>query len=399
MDHDTSKDDAPILNYDPARYPEYEDYIPVSFFVKGQARTLYIPAEMVNNRTLFERSKALSRACNLYNRAYRMIDPIKLEDQKAVETISDLVALAATNVIIINLWEISSLKLKASNYPGVLLKGDSDICPENHEEAESIFSDATTDRLMAKIKPDLFNEIKSNYDATWFVWGHIFFSILYAMQRDHGKIDAIDPDMREFLFERYKASEEFGTAYLRGAHLYGTGIARQWLTDKKPAEMSIESLAVFMDIELLTDASGDSHIAGFDLIAAQINKIISGMTSNSPDTPGKVFYNIKDGKLELSINITAEATPSDLARLMAAAKAKQRIPRIPKETFLSEGKAAAESLARKGKRHLHKTDLADEMGRDREAVSNATNYYLDEWAEINAIFTEAKAWLERYKKP
>ena len=399
MEPDTSNSDSPILNYDPARYPEYEDYIPVSFFVKGEARTLYIPSEMVNDGALFERRKAISRACNLYNRAYRMINPIKLEDQKAVETISDLVALAAAGVIMVNLWTIFSLKLADSEYPSALLKGDSDICPESHEEADTIFGNATSDRLMAQIKPELFNEIKSNYDATWFVWGHIFFSILYAMQRDHGTIDAIDPDRRESLFEQYKASEEFGTAYLRGAHLYGTEIARQWLTDKKPAEMSIESLAAFMDIELLTDASDDSHIAGFDLIAAQINKIISGMMSNSPDAPGKVFYNIKDGKLELNIKITAEATPSDLARFMAAAKAKQRIPRIPKETFLSEGKAAAESLARKGKRHLHKTDLADEMDRDREAVSNAANYYLDEWAEINAVFTEAKAWLERYKKP
>lgn len=344
IEPERSKDNSPLLNYDPARYSEYQDYIPVLLFVKGQARTLFIPAEMVNNRTLFERSKAISRACNLYNRAYRMIDPVKLEVPQAVETISELVWLAAAGVIIVNLWTISGLKLAASNYSGVILKGDSDICPESHEEADSIFADTTTDRLMANIKPDLFNEIKSNLDAIWFVWGHIFFSLLYAMQRDHGPIDAIDPDRREDLFEHYKKSEEFGAALGRGAHLYGREIAQRWLMGKKPAELSIESLMDFMDIELSNNESGDSYIATFQLTVGQIERFINSVKKENHVAPVALSYS-EDGKIKLELEMTA----SDLTPLIAkAAKSTHggwryaRVPAMSDDTKKALGKRYVE---------------------------------------------------------
>jgi hypothetical protein len=65
---------------------------------------------------------------------------------------------------------------------------------------------------------------------------------------------------------------------------------------------------------------------------------------------------------------------------------------------LNEGLAGAEALARKGKAHLHIYELAAEMGRDREAVSNAADYYKDAWAAINKKFTDTKEWLKIHKK-
>lgn len=73
--------------------------------------------------------------------------------------------------------------------------------------------------------------------------------------------------------------------------------------------------------------------------------------------------------------------------------------RIPRETFLSEGLAAAEALARKGKEHLHIYLLAEEMRRDRQAISNAIRCYPKEWLAINKRFTDTKVWLNQYKKP
>jgi hypothetical protein len=75
-----------------------------------------------------------------------------------------------------------------------------------------------------------------------------------------------------------------------------------------------------------------------------------------------------------------------------------RIPRIPRETSLSEGLAAAEALARKGKTHLHIYLLAEEMERDREAVSSAARFYREEWAEIAKRFSDTKLWLKMNKK-
>jgi hypothetical protein len=75
-----------------------------------------------------------------------------------------------------------------------------------------------------------------------------------------------------------------------------------------------------------------------------------------------------------------------------------RIPRIPPETFLSEGLAAAEAIARMGEPNLHLYLLAKEMNRDRETVSNAAKYYKDEWEAINKKFSETKVWWKRYKK-
>lgn len=85
-------------------------------------------------------------------------------------------------------------------------------------------------------------------------------------------------------------------------------------------------------------------------------------------------------------------------RKAAKQKRKPRIPRTPEETFLNEGLAGAEALARKGKAHLHIYELAAEMGRDREAVSNAADYYKEAWAAINKKFTDTKEWLKIHKK-
>ncbi|HEX5735975.1 MAG TPA: hypothetical protein VF131_24320 [Blastocatellia bacterium] len=107
-----------------------------------------------------------------------------------------------------------------------------------------------------------------------------------------------------------------------------------------------------------------------------------------------------ESKEESSIQIIVVSRENDESTEQKAAKQKRkpRIPRTPEETFLSEGLACAEALARKGKAHLRIYELAAEMGRDREAVSNAANYYKDAWAAINTKFTETREWLGIHKK-
>jgi hypothetical protein len=75
----------------------------------------------------------------------------------------------------------------------------------------------------------------------------------------------------------------------------------------------------------------------------------------------------------------------------------QRKPRIPKETFLSEGLTGAEALAREGRKHLYISQLADRMKRDREAVKICTDNYKEEWAAINKKFADTKEWLRIHK--
>ena len=103
---------------------------------------------------------------------------------------------------------------------------------------------------------------------------------------------------------------------------------------------------------------------------------------------------------EKSIQIIEASKGTNESTELKASKQKRkpRIPRTPEETFLSEGLAGAESLAKEGKAHLHIYELAAEMGRDREAVSNAADYYKNAWIAINKRFTDTKEWLKRYKK-
>jgi hypothetical protein len=76
----------------------------------------------------------------------------------------------------------------------------------------------------------------------------------------------------------------------------------------------------------------------------------------------------------------------------------QRKPRISQETFLSEGLAGAEALAREGKAHLYIKQLADKMERDREAVKNCSVNYKQEWVAINKKFADTKEWLRIHKR-
>jgi hypothetical protein len=87
--------------------------------------------------------------------------------------------------------------------------------------------------------------------------------------------------------------------------------------------------------------------------------------------------------------------------MRAVVEKSKRIPRITKEQFLTEGLAAAERLARKPEtkiKTLSPNSLAPEMGRDREAVKNASEFYPDAWVKIVERFTDTQTWLKTYGK-
>lgn len=314
MSDDARHIDPP--NYDRERYNEFDDWLPVMFTTGGQTVVRFVPARYLDRPTETERDKAAWRAYALYDHADQMIDRKKLANPEGVEAVAEVVAVATAVTIYLNVVGIFGSKWAVSSYPpAISMRAEIDDPPDSIEEIEKLVRHAQMESVVSKLKTRLYEEIRSNLDASWTVWRYIFFSILCAIDQDYGPIETIGNDEFNRLFEQYK-EREFSEAFHRATYYCGNYLAYHSLEDLNPSQWSIESLMEFLEFE---PSEVEDDITG-NISSVKIQKFIEKLQGDKAP-PLEVSYKFKNGQVFLVIPpINAEL--EDLNEAIAAATAK-----------------------------------------------------------------------------
>jgi hypothetical protein len=360
-----------------------------------------------------ERERLIKRGISLHGAAWRMIDPVKIENPETRRAAAKALANEVAMLVCINLEYLLYGKLLAENngQPVAITPVDGiedNIIASSEEEADDLIWNATLRHGVKKIEPGLTEAFATDTVGIKILWRHVIFRTLVAVEENHGAVEKfqkgeITKAEFDLLFDQYLGSHQ---ALLEASVFYAGSAARSFLEEMDPLSWPAEVLMEFLNLKY---ASGFG-LGSISLSQSQVERLIKEVLKAIPLSLD-VKYDVRDGKnvvkietsgFKLELEVEAEAIGLkqmfEPALLAGPAKPSQGGARNIKVAKLPE-----ETRKALGKRYEELRDSLTKVRKDAKAAiefsgDNWRNKLLDKYP-IFKVYPELLDEVDPYRAP
>lgn len=363
-----------LRNYDPALFDLPADCVLVEYYNEVGEPVDFILMPLSNYSSPDAQA---AYAYEIQQQADAFIDKDKFLNPEGIVTVWSSVAKCAIIMVATNIGNLyfrrSQDEEKAPTF--AMTFQDAPI-PKSENEADHLIAKDMIDRIESAVEIEILYNFKQALNACAFVWRHIFSSVLFAIEREHGNLKTIQPEEGDSLFKQYH-DRDFSQYYQRAVYHYAAIEARRVVELLNPAEWPIDKLREYVGLEALDEPGSTGTIIKVDADSREeLLDVLREVMQESDDSRGDILYYYTDGQ-----NILQMTTKGKAPAFCVSNPIKQKAPRGGSRSpydfsRLGEFYKTGYDLFEKAKK-IHKTILHLPVESQHKIISDASAGKLD----------------------
>jgi hypothetical protein len=324
----------PLANYDPALFPLPSDCALVTYSNDNGEEIDFLLMPLSDDSPPDDQKV---HAYEIQRRADDTIDPDRLVNPEKVVSVARGIADCAAIIVATNVGAMYMQRATVEESAPALSMTLKDVTlPKTEGEADSMITRAIVERITTTIGADIFSNAQQALDGYTFIWRHVFSSVLFAIEREHGDLDSISHDTMEALFSEYY-DRDLAHYFQRALLSYAALTAAPFLENMNPAAWQIERLREFVGME----PSGEISQSGttIDIISVDYLSELLEVLKESPEPRGDISYFYSNGQINLCATAGDKiATLSQVNRKRGGSKANYDLSNLESNYNLVYGK-------------------------------------------------------------
>ncbi len=284
----------PSANYDPALFPLPSNCALVTYSNESGEDIDFLLIPLSDDSPPEDQT---AHAYEIQQRADDIIDLDKLVNPEKVISVARGIADCAAIIVATN---VGAMYMRRSSHeestPAVAITLEGVTLPKTEGEADTLITRAIVEHVTTTIGAKIFSNAQQALDGCTLIWRHVYSSVLFTIEREHGDLDGISRDTMDSFFSKYY-DRDLASYFQRALLSYAALIAAPYLENLNPASWHIEQLRAFVGMELSDEISPSGTTV--EILSANYLSELPEVLKESPEPRGDIAYLYSNGQINL----------------------------------------------------------------------------------------------------